>query len=316
MDFVTEFGLFAAKLLALLVFAWALIGGVMGVLKQRERPSEDRLEIKRLNDKYDAMLVKLRAATLPRKEHRRWLRQHHKQRRRGPDGRKKVFVLRFQGDMRAAAVASLREEITALLMVAQPTDEVVLLLESPGGVVHGYGLAASQLQRLRDRQVPLTVIVDKVAASGGYLMACVANRLIAAPFAVVGSIGVIGQLPNFNRLLKNHDIDFEMVTAGDYKRTLTMFGENTAKGREKFQAELEEVHALFKDFVSRYRPAMDIQRVATGEHWYGSQALGLQLIDAVQTSDDYLHALSTEADVFDVRYTRRKHWFERLFGTR
>ena len=108
-----------------------------------------------------------------------------------------------------------------------------------------YGLAASQMQRIRDKKLKLTVCVDKVAASGGYMMAVVADKIIAAPFAVLGSIGVLAQVPNFHRLLKKHDVDFEMLTAGKYKRTLTMFGENTDKGREKFQEDIEDTHVLF-----------------------------------------------------------------------
>ena len=128
-------------------------------------------------------------------------------------------------------------------------------LESGGGLVHGYGLAAAQLVRLKDAGLTLTVCVDKVAASGGYMMACVADKVVAAPFAVIGSIGVVSQLPNFHKWLKNHDVDYEMFTAGDYKRTVTVFGENDAEDRAKYQEELEQTHALFKHFVNTYRPA-------------------------------------------------------------
>ncbi len=190
----------------------------------------------------------------------------------GPEQRKRLYVLNFDGDIRASATDNLREEITAVLNQSTEGDEVLVKVESPGGLVHGYGLAASQLRRIRDAEVPLTIAVDKVAASGGYMMACVADRIIAAPFAVLGSIGVLAQVPNFHRLLKKHDIDFELFTAGEYKRTVTMFGENTEKGREKFTEDLEETHDLFKDFVSENRPQLDIARVATGEVWYGTRS--------------------------------------------
>ncbi len=167
---------------------------------------------------------------------------------------------------------------------------------------HSYGLASSQLERIRRRNIPLTICVDRVAASGGYMMACIANRLIAAPFALIGSIGVVAQIPNFHRLLKKNDVDYEVLTAGDYKRTLTMFGENTDKGREKFVEELEDTHSLFKEFVSEYRPQLDIEKVATGEVWFGRRALENQLIDQIETSDDYLFNLSEEADIYKVKY--------------
>ncbi|MFC6672420.1 protease SohB [Marinobacterium aestuariivivens] len=225
---------------------------------------------------------------------------------------RRVFVLDFDGDIAASEVDPLREEISAILTVATPDDEVVLRLESAGGLVHAYGLAASQLERIRSHSIPLTVCVDKVAASGGYMMACLADRLLAAPFAVLGSIGVVAQLPNFHKLLKKHDIEFEVLTAGEFKRTLTMFGENTDKGREKFIEELEDTHELFKGFVSSYRPQVDIDKVATGEIWFGKRALDEKLIDEVSTSDDYLMQASRDADVFCVRYEVKKSLQERL----
>jgi serine protease SohB len=222
-------------------------------------------------------------------------------------------VLNFNGDIRASAVEMLRREITTVLTQADPAhDEVVLCLESPGGLVHGYGLAASQLARIRQQGVPLTICVDKVAASGGYMMACIGNRIIAAPFAVVGSIGVVAQLPNVHRLLKKHDIDVELMTAGEYKRTLTVFGPNSDAGRAKFQEELDDTHALFKEFVAGHRPQVEIDRVATGEHWYGQRALELKLVDELKTSDEYLVERAKAAELFAVRYVPRHRLLTRL----
>jgi serine protease SohB len=212
----------------------------------------------------------------------------------------------------ASQVDALREEISAILPNVQEGDEVVIRLESPGGVVHGYGLAASQLSRIKDAGVTLVVSVDKVAASGGYMMACVGDRILAAPFAILGSIGVVAQLPNFHRLLKKNDVDFEQFTAGEYKRTVTMFGENTDKGRRKFENELEETHGLFKQFVATNRPAVDVDQVATGEVWYGSQALNEGLIDAISTSDSYLQSQTEDRDLFEVHYRRKQKFAERM----
>lgn len=218
----------------------------------------------------------------------------------------KIYVLDFKGDMAASAVESLREEITLILSTAKAgRDRVVVRLESPGGMVHGYGLAAAQLVRLRDAGFHLTICVDKVAASGGYMMACIANEVVSAPFAIVGSIGVVAQVPNFNRLLKDNKIDFELYTAGQYKRTVTMFGENTEEGKAKFEEELQQTHALFKHFVEKYRPQLNVEKVATGEHWYGRDALDLNLVDKLQTSDEYLLHLLTQHDVYSIQ-TRKK----------
>jgi len=239
-------------------------------------------------------------------------KQRTKEQKKGETARSRVFVLDFDGDIRASAVEHLREEISAVVQVARPEDEVLLRLESRGGMVHTYGLAASQLRRLKSAGIRLTASVDEVAASGGYMMACVAERIIAAPFAIIGSIGVVGQLPNFNRFLKEHNVDFELHTAGQYKRTLTLFGENTDAARDKFQEELEDTHKLFKSFVTENRPQLEIEMVATGEHWYGTWALERKLIDIIQTSDDYLLAASKDRDIFEVHYKRRRPLQERL----
>jgi serine protease SohB len=317
MEFLSEYGMFLAKAATLVVAVLVVVGGIVALARRGEGQPESRgrLDIRHLNEDYDGMALALKAATLPKKALKQ-ARKEQKARDKQHDktARRRVFVLNFHGDIRAAAVASLREEVTAVLTVAQPEDEVVLRLDSAGGLVHGYGLAAAQLLRLRDRRVKLTVAVDKVAASGGYMMACVADRIIAAPFAILGSIGVIAQLPNFNRVLKKHDVDFEQFMAGEFKRTVTIFGENTDQGRRKFQEEIEDAHALFKDFIKAHRPRVDLERVATGEHWYGTRALECQLVDELRTSDDYLLDASASADLYEITYTGKKPWLARLLA--
>jgi len=323
MQFIAEYGLFLAKTLTIAA-AILLVVAVVAVLSRRQRKAEQgHLEVTSLNERYEEMSRTLAGALLSkqelkrrRKEEKQRKKEERKQRRRAIDegkmARKRLFVLDFEGDIQASGVAHLREEISAVLTLAEPADEVLVRLESGGGTIHGYGLAASQLERIRAHGISLTVAVDKVAASGGYLMACVADRLIAAPFSIVGSIGVLAQLPNFNRLLKKHDIDFEQLQAGEYKRTLTLFGENTDKGREKMQQELEEIHQLFKGFIRRQRAGLDVEKVATGEHWLGSRALELGLVDELLTSDDYLMAMRDRADIVQVRYVVREGLKERL----
>ena len=317
MEFLSEYGMFLAKAATLVVAALMLVGGIVVLIARSGSHPEahGRLDIRHLNEKYDSMTLALKSATLPKKA----LKQFQKERKAREKQHEKIerhriFVLNFHGDIRAAAVASLREEVTAVLTAAQPDDEVIVRLESAGGLVHGYGLAAAQLLRIRDRRIKLTVAVDKVAASGGYMMACVADRIIAAPFAILGSIGMIAQLPNFNRLLKKHEVDFEQFMAGEHKRTVTLFGENTDKGRQKFQEEIEDVHTLFKDFVKTHRPQVDLERVATGEHWFGTRALESRLVDELRTSDDVLLDASASADLYEVVYTGKKPWLARLLA--
>ena len=320
MEFVTNYSLFLAKSITVVLAILAVVGGIIALAGRGKPRGKQRLEVKYLNRDYDDMAHFLKSAMLPKKAFKQILKTRKqdlkKTREQGPDARskdnKRVFVLNFHGDIRASAVASLREEITVILSVARAEDEVVLRLESSGGLVHAYGLAASQLTRLKDKNIRLTIAVDKVAASGGYLMACVADHIIAAPFAVVGSIGVLAQLPNFNRFLKRHDIDFEQFTAGEYKRTVTLFGENTDKDRDKLREEINEAHRLFKDFIKSQRSELDIATVATGEHWYGTRALELKLVDELCTSDDYLQEARKTAELYQVTFKPHKPLIDRL----
>lgn len=267
-------------------------------------PAEIR--VSHLNARVNEQRKKIAQTTASRLELLQLAQQLAKEAKIRRKNNQKIFVLDFKGDIQASAVENLREEITLILATAKAgRDRVVVRLESPGGMVHGYGLAAAQLVRLRDAGFHLTICVDKVAASGGYMMACIANEIIAAPFAIVGSIGVVAQVPNFNRLLKQHNVDFELYTAGQYKRTVTMFGENTPEGKAKFEEELQQTHVLFKHFVEKYRPQLNVDKVATGEHWYGEDALDLNLVDKLQTSDEYLLALLPQQDVYVIN-TRKK----------
>lgn len=327
MDFLANYGLFLAKLVTVAVIIVLVFSAVVGLAMREKSLKKGHIEVHKLNDDIEDMKITLQQAVLD-KEALKACEKAEKKAKKEADKKnkaeaksgdteissrkKRVYVLNFDGDIRASAVESLKEEITTVLTMAEPQDEVVLLLESGGGMVHSYGLAASQLERVTRKDIPLTVCVDKVAASGGYMMACIANKIVAAPFAILGSIGVIGQAPNFNRLLKKHDIDYEMHTAGDYKRTLTLLGENTDKGRQKFIEELEDTHTLFKSFVKEFRPVVDIEKVATGEVWFGKRALAVNLVDELNTSDDYLVASAQTADVYKVSYVDKKSLPERL----
>ena len=315
LEYVFDYGLFLAKLGTAAVAIIVVAGFIFSEMR---RGAEQRgLTVEHLNRRFEELGDTVRRAILGKAQFKQTAKRRKAERKeldKKGSQRKRVFVIDFKGDIRATATASLREEVSAILAVASKDDRVLVRLENAGGTVHEHGLAASQLLRIRQKDLPLIIAVDKVAASGGYLMACVASHVIAAPFAIIGSIGVIAQLPNFNRLLEEKGVDFEQVTAGRFKRTLTMFGKNTDEGREKLREEIEDVHALFKTQITTHRPQLDVEQVATGEYWYGTRALELGLIDEIQTSDDFLAEAAAETDLYKVSYKRRLPLPERILS--
>lgn len=316
LEFLYEYGLFLAKAITIVVAITLTVGLVVAAASKGKSHKKGELLVENISEQIEDEIHYVQRSMLEKSELKDFdkaLKKEQKQKDKSKDSVKsKLFVLSFDGDIHANAVDSLREEVSAVVSVAKPDDQVLIKLESPGGVVHGYGLAASQIARLRDAEINTTVAVDKVAASGGYMMACVANKIISAPFAIIGSIGVVAQLPNINKLLKKNDIEIEQHTAGDYKRTLTVLGENTKEGREKFKQELEDTHVLFKGFVTDYRPELDIEKVATGEHWYGKQALDLKLVDEIQTSDDYILNALNKHTLYKVEYKIKQNLAEKF----
>ena len=350
MEFLSDYGLFLAKAVTFVLAVFVIVSLLASLAMRNKKHDRGQLEVTRINEKYeetrdmlrDAMLdeemlkiqekaekkkhkaekaEKKKAAKLAAKEAKKDKADEKSKDGESSDSvakgessetKKRVFVLDFHGDIKASECDLLREEITAILSQATTNDEVVVKVESGGGMVHSYGLASSQLARITQKNIPLTVCVDKVAASGGYMMACVANKIVAAPFAILGSIGVVASLPNFHKLLKKNDIDYEMFTAGEYKRTVTMLGENTEKGRAKFVEDLEDTHVLFKEFVAEHRPQLDIDKIATGEVWFGRRAKEVNLIDEIQTSDEYLLSQIETADIFQVEYVYKKTIQEKL----
>ncbi len=326
LHFLAEYVMFLLKTATILFAIVFAAGNAFNALRRGRRSDFEQLNVLKLNKHYedlrDVLQNELLSPVEQKLAYKEKKKEHKKDKKRdkliakgqikNPKARKRIFVLNFKGDVWASSVQALREEISALLPVARRNDEVVLRLESGGGVVHDYGLAASQLQRLRAKKIYLTVLVDKIAASGGYMMACVADKLLAAPFAVIGSIGVLAEMPNFNRLLKKFDIDYEQVTAGEYKRTLTVFGQNTPEAREKLADQLEDIHSQFKAFIEEHRPEIQIDKVSTGEYWHGNRALDLGLVDGLQTSDDYLLNASGKADVYEIEYKARESVREKI----
>ena len=323
-EFATEYGMFLAKTVTFVLAALFVIGGIATAAgrTRQQRDDEGYVRVRHYNRYLENMRDGVRQAVLPDSQRKKEEKRQRKERKQQAKREKKadamakpptrLYVLNFEGDIRASAVDQLRREISSVLQVAGEEDEVVIRLESPGGLVHGYGLAASQLDRIRKQGLKLTVCVDKVAASGGYMMACIGDRIVAAPFAIVGSIGVVAQVPNVHRLLKKNDVDMEMHTAGEYKRTLTVLGENTDEGREKFKEELEDTHALFKEFIRDHRRNLDVSKVATGEHWFGTRAKDLGLVDDLMTSDEYLSDRAREAEVYEITWEHKRKLAEKL----
>ncbi|WP_068994358.1 protease SohB [Kangiella sediminilitoris] len=337
MEFLSEYGLFLLKAATIIIGIMLVLGMIInaGHRQQQAIPKGD-LRVTNLGDAIKERSQAIKNEVMSKyqfkyslkkekeedkakeKEEKQKLKSLKKKDRKADDTdskddrRARVFVIDFDGDIEASDVESMREEITAILTAAEEGDEVMVRLKSPGGMVHTYGLAASQLQRVRDAGYKLTIAVDEVAASGGYMMACVADTITAAPFAVIGSIGVVAELPNFHRLLKKANVDYEQHTAGDYKRTLTMFGENTSHGRDKFKQDLDDTHELFKSFINKNRPQLDLEKVATGEHWYGTRAKELDLVDDLKTSDDLIIDALKDKDVYAIKYSIKKPISERL----
>jgi len=314
-EFFFDYGLFLAKLGTVAVAIVVVVGVIVALTKRGAH--QEGLLVEHLNKRLEGLGDTVRLAVQGKDQFKQTFKERKKEAKelaKKGSQRKRVYVIDFKGDIRATATTSLREEVSAVLAVASEDDRVLVRLENSGGTVHEHGLAASQLLRIREKNIPLIISVDKVAASGGYLMACVASRIIAAPFAIVGSIGVIAQLPNFSRFLEDKGVDFEQITAGRYKRTVTMFGKNTDEDRGKLKEEIEDVHELFKMQILGHRPQIDIERISTGEHWYGTRALELGLIDEIRTSDDFLGQAATDSDLYGLTFKRKKSLPERLLG--
>ena len=312
MEFLIDYAMFFAKVVTIALMLCLPLMAMMFLRKDSVPKDEKRITVKRINDRLEELSLNIYKESLDPSAFKKKQKSIKNQKR--DNTKSKSYLINFDGDIKASAVTQLRDEITAILRVAREDDTVLLRLESAGGTLHGYGLAASQLERIKNEGLHLTVLVDKIAASGGYLMACVADEIIAAPFAIVGSIGVVAQLPNFNRLLKKNDVDFELLTAGKHKRSLTMFGENTEEGREKFQEDIDIAHEVFKQYVSKNRKDIDIEEIATGEYWQATNAITLGLVDRLATSDDVILETAKVSEVFEISSVKKQGLISRLFS--
>lgn len=308
MEYLMQFLLFFGKLTIVFVFILGLVSLVATLIaRQKHRPE---LEVENINEKLSDLGEIIRSVTLDKKDLKAFLKEKKQETPQHFDHQ--MFLLRFEGDIHATHVEEMSDEITAILTVAKPGDHTVVVIESSGGTVHGYGLGAAQIMRLKSAGMTVTACIDKVAASGGYMMACVAHKIVAAPFAIVGSIGVLAQVPNVHRLLKKYDVDYEEITAGEYKKTLSILGEITEKGRAKFREQIEQTHLLFKNFVQEHRPQLNIGAVATGEYWFATQAKTLGLVDEISTSDEYILRHQNSHKIFKVKFHKKKKLAEKI----
>ena len=305
-ELISNYGLFLLKTITIVV---SIIIIISVIVNSKKNTTVGSLEVQSINKDLDSLEEGIKKNILSKQEFKKFVKSKKKNSKKLSN---KIFVIDFKGNIKASEIISLRREISGILLSFKKGDEVLLRLENSGGTVHEHGLAASQLKRIRDKNIPLTICVDKVAASGGYMMACVANKIVASPFAIIGSIGVIAQVPNFNKLLKNKGVDFEQQTAGNYKRTVTMFGKNTDKDRKKLKEQLEDIHSLFKEFIKDNRRNLDVEKVSTGEYWYGKDALKLKLIDKILTSDEYIISMKDRFEIVRIKYKPAKSISDKL----
>ena len=312
MEFLIDYAMFFVKVMTIVLILFLPLVVMIFLRKDSAAKDKNKITVRRVNDRLEELSLTIYKESMEPNAFKKKQKSIKSVKLNNTDS--KTYLINFDGDIKASAVTHMRDEITAILRVARENDRILLRLESAGGTLHGYGLAASQLERITNEGLHLTVLVDKIAASGGYLMACVADEIIAAPFAIIGSIGVVAQLPNFNRLLKKNDVDFELLTAGKHKRSLTMFGENTEEGREKFQEEIDIAHDIFKQYVSKNRKDVDIERVATGEYWQATTAITLGLVDRLATSDEVILEKAKVSEIFEISSVKKQSIISKILS--
>lgn len=320
MDFFVDLAAFLIKAGILAAASVFVLGSLIGMIRRaRMDPGQDHLRVTYLNEELADHSLSILNAMMPPKAFKKLARRQQQELGVKSRTRPKTFILDFFGDLAASSVDALRQQINALLLVLEEKDEVLVRLESSGGKAHAYGFAAAQLGRLKGENRRLVVSIDRVAASGGYMMACVADHIIAAPFALVGSIGVLAMVPNFHRLLQQFNVDYDEFAVGENKKNISLLGANTEEGKQKFIQDMEEFHRDFKGFVAEHRPAVKIDEAADGDVWYGEKARTLGLVDELKTSDDFLLERIKERDLFRVEFVESKplrkrlsHWMTRL----
>lgn len=295
-NILTSYAIFFLKIITIIILLLTTIIICLILITNKDN---NYIKIKNINKKY-ITLKKLFLSKISKKIERKNLIKEENLTKT-----KNLFVLHFNGDINASDINNLKDILSIIILNKTHVDEVLIKLTSNGGIVTNYGLAASQLKRLKNENINLTISIDTIAASGGYMMACVANKIIASHFSIIGSIGVLGIIPNINKILTKNNIEIEYHTSGKYKKTLSIIGENTEIGRKKFIESLENTHFLFKNFVKENRSQINIEEIATGEYWYGVDALKLNLIDKIQTSDEYIIENLNNANIYEIKLSEK-----------
>lgn len=218
-----------------------------------------------------------------------------------PASGKVTAVLRFEGDTMATGRQDFARMVDEVLHNKERIQRVIVVVNSPGGGVSVYGQMFAGMERMRNAGVDVTACVDTYAASGGYLMSVPAQRIIAAPFAMVGSIGVVSEFMNFNKLLRRLGVEPMTITAGELKRTVTPLSEVTEENKAAYKAQLEAIHRQFIAVVKKYRE-VDADRVCTGNHWTAAESveLKLNLVDGLATSQEYLFEANQTEDLVTI----------------
>ncbi|KZX82185.1 hypothetical protein A3715_00045, partial [Oleiphilus sp. HI0009] len=272
-----------------------------------KKNSDGRIIVKSLNEEYqeiqDALLKFKPLKPIKSSSIRKFKASPNKQ---------SIFVLDFKGDKTASSVGSLSKEVSAILSVAKPNDEVFLRLESPGGTITGYGLASQQLIRLREAGIRLVVSVDEIATSGGYMMAAVGDRIIASPTSMLGSIGVIMEVPNFYNLLDRAGVQFHQFTAGKHKRLVSMTNKIGDAAKDQINQDLEKSHELFKNHVHTYRNSVNLESVSHGDVWSAKYCLDNKLVDDLMTSEAYLFDRASRANIFHISWDVERSFSDKL----
>lgn len=227
--------------------------------------------------------------------------------------RKTAVLLSFNGDINATEVIEFGRAVSMIVQMKDLVSEVYIIINSGGGVVNGYGLLASEIERLHYSEIETYALIDQVAASGGYMAACVANHVVAAPFAYIGSIGVVSEMPNFNQILSDNGINIEQHTAGKSKRTVTPLGKITDEDRNEFKKKLERIHRSFINHVSHYRNINDADEnknsiIFSGDYWIAEETVELELglVDEISTSQEFLLDKMKEYNIIEITFQENK----------
>ena len=213
--------------------------------------------------------------------------------------RKSVSVVRLSGVIANGPRAGISDQACAPLLEAAfrkgKPSAVALVINSPGGSPVQSSLIGSRIRRLAaEHDVPVYAFVEDVAASGGYWLACAADKIYLDESSIVGSIGVISASFGAHEFLNRQGFERRVYTAGKSKSMLDPFRPENPEDVERLKGSLEQIHEVFKTHVTSRRGgrlASD-QDLFTGEIWLGQKAIDVGLADHIG------HLVPTMKDMF------------------